>query len=156
MKRIITLALFMSAFAFLISGCSATKSVVNGGSTRSKFVGTWNLTDVSYEHLVEGAVQTVFDQGPPASFVNSTWVLTNSGNGSYALANGATQKIFWSLNEDKFQFKKIFEGDKAKNVAEGYMLQIASNDGENMKLRLPIGIGNTGMGYVIYTFAKSK
>ncbi len=156
MKRIITLALVVFAFALLISSCSATKSVVNGGSTRSKFVGTWTLTDVSYEHLVENAVQTVFDEGPPASFVNSTWVLTNSGKGSYALVSGATQKIFWSLNDNKFQFKKIFEGDKARNVAEGYMLQIASNDGETMKLRLPVGIGSTGIGYIIYTFARSK
>lgn len=156
MKKIIAMALFVCAFAFLISGCSATKSVVNGGSTRSKFVATWTLTDVSYENLVEGAVQTVFDQGPPSSFVNSTWVLTNSGNGSYTLTNGAAQKIFWSLNDNKFQFKKIFEGDKPKNVPEGYMLQIASNDGQNMKLRLPVGIGSTGMGYVIYNFTRSR
>lgn len=156
MKKIITLALFMSAFAFLISGCSATKSVVNGGSTRSKFVGTWTLTDVGYERLVEAAVQTVFDQGPPSSFVNSTWEFTNSGNGSYALSGGTTQKIFWSLNGDAFQFKKIFEGDKAKNVAEGYSLQVVSNDGTNMKLKAPINISGNSTGYVVYSFSKNK
>ncbi|OKS88414.1 hypothetical protein [Mucilaginibacter polytrichastri] len=156
MKKIITLALVMSAFALLISACSATKSVVNGGATRSAYVGTWTLTDVGYQNLVEGAVQTIFDQGPPASFIGSTWSFTNSGNGSYTLSSGTSQKIFWSLNGDTFQFKKIFEGDKAKNVAEGYQLAIVSNDGSNMKIKAPVGIGSTGTGYVVYTFAKSK
>jgi hypothetical protein len=154
MKKIITLALFMSAFALLISGCSATKSVVNGGSTRSNFVGTWTITDVGYESLVESAVQTVFDQGPPASFVGSTWSLTNSGNGSYTLSGGEMQKIFWSLNGQTFQFKKIFEGDKAKNVAEGYQMVVGSNDGKTMKLKTPITISGSSTGYVVYTFAK--
>ena len=156
MKKIITLALVMSAFALLISACSATKSVVNGGSTRSNFVGSWTVTDVGYESLVESAVQTVFDQGPPASFVGSTWQLTNSGNGSYTLSGGAAQKIFWSLNGQTFQFKKIYEGDKPKNVAEGYQLVVVSNDGSTMKLKTPIAIGSTGTGYVVYTFAKAK
>ena len=52
---------------------------------------------------------------PPAAFVGSTWQLTNSGNGIYTLADGTSQTIYWSLNDNNqtFQFKKIFEGDKS-------------------------------------------
>ncbi|WP_243749157.1 hypothetical protein [Mucilaginibacter agri] len=161
MKKIMKLAFLMSAIALVISACSASKNTVTGtpNVSRGKFTGTWTISTVTYESLVENAVQTVFDQGPPASFVGSTWNLTNSGNGTYTMSNGTAQKIFWSVNNatsngQAFQFKKIYEGEKPKNVAEGYQLVVASNDGNTMVLKTPIAIGSTGTGYVVYTFAK--
>jgi hypothetical protein len=49
--------------------------------SRGKFVGTWTLTNVTYDGLVPNAVQNVFDQAAPSAFVGSTWKFTNSGNG---------------------------------------------------------------------------
>ena len=127
---------------------------------KSPFVGTWTLNTVTYDGLVNGSVQTVFDQAAPSTFVGSTWQLTNSGNGMYTLNNGTSQTIFWSMFNDPamgtmFQFKKIYQGDKPKNVADGYRLVINDNDGQSMTLKSPVTLGNT-TGYVVYSFTKNK
>jgi hypothetical protein len=160
MKKIFQTSLAILAFTLIFSACSGVKNLPANatGASRARFVGTWNLIKVSYSGLVPDAVQTVFDQAPPKDFIGSTWQLTNSGNGIYTLLNGTSQTIFWSYNKstaqgEVFQFKKIFEGDKAKNVAEGYQLIVAQNDGRYMAVKSPVFIGNQ-KGYIIYTFQK--
>ena len=160
MKNIFQTSIAILSFIFVLSACSSTKNTTSSNVSRGKFVGTWTLNNVSYDGLVQNAVQQVFDQAPPEAFAGSTWKLTNSGNGVYTLANGASQTIFWSVYNGgttgtQFQFKKLFEGDKAKNVSEGYRLDIASNDGSTMTLKSPVAVGN-GTGYIIYSFTKTK
>src|SRR5215469_4171277 len=95
-KRLsISIPILLLAVSTLFS-CSSVKKLpaTVAGASRARFVGVWTLTNVSYEGLVQGAVQTVFDQAAPEAFNGSTWNLTNSGNGSYALASGVTQKYF--------------------------------------------------------------
>jgi hypothetical protein len=156
MKKILHFSLSVLALTFILQACSTTKSLV--GAQNGPINGNWTLTNVTYEGLVAGAVQNVFDQAPPAAFVNSTWALSNSGNGSYTLANGTSQTIFWSYNtQDKanpiFQFKKVFEGEKAKNITEGYQLNVAQADNTSMTLKSPVTVsGKTA--YVVYTFRK--
>jgi len=158
MKKIALIAVTIISAALLFAGCSATKSAMYGGSLRAKFVGSWTLNTVTYEGLVQGSVQTVFDQGKPEDFMGSTWKLTNSGNGSYKLANGTSQNIFWSIAtvgaDQVFQFKKLYQGDKPQHVADGYQLTIAGNDGNAMTLKTPVSLGK-GFGYVVYTFSKN-
>ncbi|MCJ8211397.1 hypothetical protein MUY27_16890 [Mucilaginibacter sp. RS28] len=160
MKRILKPILLLFTLAVIISACSTTKNASTGAAnvSRGKFVGTWTVTNVSYDGVLQNAVQRVLDQAPPADFVGSTWKLYNSGDGIYTLPNGVSQTIFWSVyNNDAsgqmFQFKKIYQGDKAKNVTEGYRLLIGQNDGSSMTLRIPIALGS-GNGYVTYTFNK--
>ncbi|RFZ81870.1 hypothetical protein DYU05_17995 [Mucilaginibacter terrenus] len=163
MKKILSSSLAILAIALVFTACSSTKSTTADGSTsasvsRGKFVGTWTLTNVSYDGLVPNAVQNVFDQAAPAAFIGSTWKLTNSGNGLYTLTNGQSQTIFWSVYNGgstgtQFQFKKLYEGDKAKNVAEGYRLNISSVSDTGMTLTSPVAVGS-GTGYVVYTFTK--
>lgn len=162
MKRILRTTFAILAVALVFSACSSSKTVSSSstGVSRGKFVGTWNLTNVSYDGLLPNAVQNVFDQAAPSAFVGSTWKLTNSGNGIYTLTNGASQTIFWSVYNDpalgtQFQFKKIYEGDKAKNVQEGYRLNIASISDSGMTLQTPVAVGS-GTGYVVYTFTKAN
>lgn len=167
MKKIFQTTIAILAVAFIFSACS-TPQQTNSGATstsssvsRGKFVGTWTLTNVSYDGLVQGAVQNVFDQASPNDFVGSTWKLTNSGNGVYTLQNGASQTIFWSVfnggsTGTQFQFKKLYEGDKAKNVAEGYRLDIGNISNTGFTLRSPVPIGNSGTGYIVYTFVKAQ
>jgi len=156
MKKILQLTLSVLALTFILQACSTGKSLV--GAQNGPINGNWTLTSVSYEGIVANAVQNVFDQAPPSAFVNSTWQLSNSGNGMYTLANGTSQTIFWSYNtQDKanpmFQFKKIYEGDKAKNVAEGYQLNVAQADKTSMTLKSPVANGS-GTAYVVYAFRK--
>jgi hypothetical protein len=159
MKRIFEIIVMAVVIGLSVVGCS-TQNAATGVSNvgRGKFTGTWTLNNVSYDGLVESAVSNVFDQAKPSAFVGSTWKLTNSGNGIYTLSNGTSQTIYWSVNNadangQMFQFKKIYEGDKAKNVQQGYQLMVSSNDGNNMILKSPVSIGN-GTGYVVYSFSK--
>jgi PBP1b-binding outer membrane lipoprotein LpoB len=146
MKKILQSTLLIAIIALFISACSSTKNATTGtaNASRGKFVGTWTVTNITYEGILQSAVTNVFDQAAPSAFVGSTWKLTNSGNGIYTLTNGTSQTIFWSVANDAsgqvFQFKKIYEGDKA-------------NDGSTMVLRTPVSLGS-GTGYVVYSFAK--
>ncbi|MFD0794822.1 hypothetical protein ACFQZX_14440 [Mucilaginibacter litoreus] len=163
MKKIFQSAIAVLAFTFIISACSTPQNTTSGGTSavnvsRGKFVGTWVCNNVTYDGLVPGAVQNVFDQAAPAAFIGSTWKLTNSGNGIYTLTNGQSQTIFWSVfnggsTGTQFQFKKLYEGDKAKNVQEGYRLNIGTISDTNMTLMSPIAIGS-GTGYIVYSFTK--
>lgn len=156
MKKILQFTFSALALIFILQACSTTKALV--GADHGHINGTWTLTNVSYDGLLPGAIQNVFDEAPPAAFVNSTWKLTNSGNGSYTLANGNSQSIFWSYSDqDKsnpiFQFKKLFQGEKAKHIAEGYQLYVAQVGNGSMTLKSPIALGNK-TAYIVYTFAK--
>lgn len=160
MKKIFSILFAVVAVTVILQACSGIKNLPAAatGASRARIVGTWTLTAVNYDGIVAGAVQNVFDQAPPRDFINSTWQLTNSGNGMYTLANGTSQTIYWSYNNQDatnpiFQFKKIYEGDKAKNVAEGYQLAIVKNDGRFMTIKSPVDIGNK-TAYIIYTFQK--
>jgi hypothetical protein len=164
MKRILQSTLLFAVIALVLSACSGSKNMASSTGaasnvSRGRVTGTWTVSNVSYEGLVQSAVSNVFDQAPPAAFVGSTWKLTNSGNGIYTLTNGQSQTIFWSLYNDPsgqmFQFKKIFEGDKAKNVDTGYRLLISSADNNSMTLRSPVNVGN-GTGYVVYSLVKAQ
>ena len=164
MKKILQTSIAILALTFIFSACSTPQNA-NSGTTssnvsRGKFVGTWTLTNVAYDGLVQGAVQNVFDQASPEAFVGSTWKFTNSGNGTYTLTNGTSQTIFWSVfnggtTGTQFQFKKLYEGDKAKNVQEGDRLDIGVINNTSMTLRSPVAIGNSN-GYIIYSFAKAQ
>ncbi|WP_237073532.1 hypothetical protein [Mucilaginibacter mali] len=163
MKTIFRLSFFIVALAFVVSSCSTPQGTMSNGAaaaSRGKFTGTWTISSISYNGIVESAVQNVFDQSAPSTFRGSTWNLTNSGNGLYTLTNGTSQTIFWSVNNTDpngqiLQFKKIYQGDKAKNVTAGYQLYVVSNDGSTMVLKSPIGVG-ASTAYIIYTFSKTK
>ncbi|WP_184543894.1 hypothetical protein [Mucilaginibacter sp. FT3.2] len=159
MKNLLKAPIAILSLIFLFAACSTPQNTTTTNVSRGKFTGTWTLNNVSYDGLVQNAVQNVFDQAAPEAFVGSTWKLTNSGNGIYTLANGVSQTIFWSVYNGgttgtQFQFKKLYQGDKAKNVAEGYRLDIASNDGATMVLKSAVAVGNS-TGYIIYSFTKN-
>jgi len=159
MKQLFKAVIAILAVALIASSCATHKGTSSNSVSRGKFVGTWTLTTVTYDGLLPGSVQAVFNQGPPQDFAGSTWKLTNSGNGTYTLGGGTTQTIFWSVyNGDAsgtmFQFKKLYEGDKAQNVADGYRLVVASNDGASMVLKSAVAIGDK-TGYVVFSFTKN-
>ena len=154
MKKLVLSAVALFTALIVITGCSASKNATTTSVGRGKITGTWTVTSVTYDGLLSNSVQSVFDQAPPKAFEGSTWVLTNSGNGAYTLTNGQSQTIFWSIYDNNiFQFKKIYEGDKAKNVDAGYRLEIANADGSNLTLKTPVQYGGK-TGYVVYQLAK--
>jgi hypothetical protein len=157
MKKEFKTLIVLLTVIVLASACTVVNKTA--GVDRSKFVGTWVVSNVGYEGVINGTVQKIFDQAAPQYFVGSTWQLTNSGNALYTLANGTAQSIYWSYYnpgggvEPLFQFKKVYQGDKAKNVDDGYRLNIGNADGNNLVLKVPVNIdGKTG--YVVLTFVK--
>jgi hypothetical protein len=162
MKKLVQFSFAVLAVTLILSACSPSKNAITGASnvSRGKFTGTWTLNNVSYDGIVQQAVQNVFDQAPPQDFVGSSWKLTNSGNGIYTLQNGTSQTIFWSVNNNSgsnqlFQFKKLYQGDKAQKVTEGYQLVVTANDGNSMTLKSPIAVGDK-TAYIIYSFTKAQ
>lgn len=154
------LLLSFALLAMALFSCSSVKKLpaTVAGKSRARFVGTWTLNSVTYDHLLSGAVQTLFNQAPPDAFTGSIWNLTNSGNGSYTLTNGAVQKIFWSYSNDAsdiFQFKQLYQGDAARKVQEGYQLQIEAIDDQTMTLKVPVTVGSS-TGYVVLSFTRMK
>ncbi|WP_448702502.1 hypothetical protein ACFGVR_09130 [Mucilaginibacter sp. AW1-3] len=163
MKKLIQYTIIAILTGAFFSSCSTTQKAVSytAGPARSKFVGTWVCNTVTYQDVVAGTIQRIFEQTSPQGFVNSTWILTNSGNGQYSLVNGMSQSIFWSYYDPgkgetpAFQFKKVYQGDKAKNIDSGYRLVIASIDNGTMVLKVPVDwAGKTG--YVVLSFTKTK
>lgn len=160
MKKLFQTSALIIVLTLAFAACNTVKKLpaTVAGASRARFVGNWTLTNVNYEGLVAGSVQTVFDQGAPEDFNGSTWNLTNSGNGKYTLANGTSQTIFWSYNNTNgqvFQFKKLYQGDSARKVQEGYQLEVAAIDDNYMTLKSPVSLGNK-TAYVVYSFSKSK
>jgi hypothetical protein len=159
MKKRLAILAFVAAFTLAISACSTVKKLpaTVAGASRARFVGNWTLTNVSYEGLVPGSVQTLFNQASPDSFNGSVWKLTNSGNGLITLTNGTSQTIFWSYdksNGDIFQFKKLYQGDSASKVQDGYQLIVAAIDDSGMTLKLPVSLGDK-TAYVVLAFSKA-
>lgn len=156
-----TAGVFMLALIF--SACSSLKKNPNAIS-RGKISGDWGITAVSLEGLLEGSVQNAFNTAPYKCFENSNWKLTNSGNGSFTINNtqtgcqtGFTQNIYWSYATGsagpEFQFKKLYDKDKPKNIEEGYRLLVTAVTNNTMTLKSPVQYGGK-TGYVVYNFAR--
>ncbi len=158
MNKQSTLFTWLAAALLVISSCSTVKKLpaTVAGASRARFVGTWTVTNVGYDGLLPGAVQSLFNQAPPEDFNGSTWKLTNSGNGIYTLSNNSSQTIFWSYNKSNgevFQFKKLYQGDSARKVEEGYQLSVSSIDDQHMVLKSPVSLGSK-TAYVVLSFTK--
>lgn len=162
MKRILVIAAILFSSMMVLQSCSTTqKSSASTNLKRGKVTGTWVLNNITFEGVPAIAVRSLFDEASYKCFIGSTWTLTNSGNGSYMLPGGnecaaKTQSIFWSVSttDETFQFKKIYEGDKAKNVTSGYRLILSSTTGDQLVLKSPIEYGNT-TAYIVLNYVKA-
>ncbi|MDQ7948190.1 MAG: lipocalin family protein [Pedobacter sp.] len=162
MKKIFLIVMLCCSALMALQSCSP-KTTASGtpAARRGDVTGNWILTDVSFDGIPDITVKNFLGESSYKCFVNSTWSLTNSGNGSYSLPGSdacaaKTQNIFWSVNaaDGTFQFKKLYEGDKAKNVTEGYILTLASSDGNTMVIKSPIAYsGRTAN--VVLNFTKA-
>jgi hypothetical protein len=164
MKRILVIAAILCSSLMVLQSCSTPKGASSAAADlkRGRVTGTWVLNDITFDGIPPIAVRGLFDEPSYKCFVGSTWRLTNSGNGSYALPGGGdgciakTQTIFWSVStgDGTFQFKKLYEGDKAKNVTSGYRLILSATTGDNLVLKSPITYGNT-TAYIVMNFSKA-
>ena len=157
-QKFMALGLIISIFA----ACSPKNAgMSNAKVSKGTISGTWTVSDVRLEGFPSGyQVKTVFDMAPYQDFIGSTWTLYGGFGGQISLANGTTQEIYWSLYNDAsiptFQFKKIFPGEKAREVKEGYQLSIAEATKTSMILRSAVPLAGSGYGYVVYSFVPAQ
>jgi hypothetical protein len=156
MKKTVHFLLLASAIFFIIS-CSSTKNATDLKATNGNLAGTWTVSDITVDVPADFQVTNVFDEAPYSDFKGSTWDLVRNGKGSFTLPNGTKKDIYWSTNGSgenaQFQFKKL-NGEKARNVDEGYTLQIQNITSNSFVARSPVDLGNGNTGYITYTFTK--
>ena len=161
MKRIFLIAALICSSLIVLQSCSPKTTTGAVALKKGNVTGNWVLNDITFDGIPEVAVKSFLGESSYKCFVGSTWNLTNSGNGSYDLPSSTTcaaktQSIFWSVSpvDETFQFKKLYEGDKAKNVTDGYRLILSSTDGSNMVIKSPIEYGGR-TAYIVLNFSKS-
>jgi hypothetical protein len=106
---------------------------------------------------------TLLDEGPETCLLGSEWVLPNNGYGTYTITANRTgcttgeRKIVWSyhLENDKtiFQYKRLADGTKAKNIEEGYKFTIKSASATSLSLQSEVNFEGRPF-YINYEFSK--
>jgi len=156
MKKIIKLSLFITSIFFLVN-CSSSKNATDLKATNGHLAGKWTVSNIAVDVPAGFKVTNVFDEAPYSDFQGSTWDLIRNGKGSFTLTNGTKEDIYWSIygkgDNAQLQFKKL-NGAKARNVEEGYRLQLQNISSNSFIARSPIDLGNGKTGYITYTFTK--
>ena len=159
MKKLIKINLLITVIALVFAACSTPKNT-QVKITPGTFAGNWIISDIKLDMPSDFKVNNVFDEAPYQDFMGSRWNLIRNGKGSFTLNNGTKQDIYWSIynqdNEKIFQFKKLEDNDKAKNVKEGYRLQVQQIGDTNFVLRSPLKLSEGKTGYISYTFSGNK
>lgn len=160
MKKLINSTLIIAFAAIMLTACSASKTAVNTQQvSRSDVSGTWIVNNVSLDGFPAGySVRNVFDMAAYGDFQGSTWDLNGNGTGSISLTNGAVQPIYWSVNKSgavhTFQFKKLADGQKPKEVTTGYSLEFGDVSGGTAVFKTPVSLPGGQTAYINFTFAK--
>ena len=156
MKKAIQIFFFATAVFFMAS-CSSSKNATDLKATNGNLAGKWTVSNISVDVPSGFKVTDAFDEGPYQNFQGSTWDLVKNGNGSFTLNNGTKENIYWTIygkgNDAQFQFKKL-NGAKARNVADGYRLQLQNIGSNSFVAKSPVDLGNGKTGYITYTFTK--
>ncbi len=173
MNRYISfLAVIIISVVLVAAGCSSQRTGVSGSPSaaqwRNGVKGQWVLRSIEKGDFPKGVnVKTVFEEAPAECFTGSTWNLAGNGKGSITFsasgqlcAPGAVREIFWSIynpgkgnGEPQFQFKKIYPGDQAKNVTEGYRLDLQYADANKLTMRMPLQVDGKNA-YLILNFER--
>lgn len=160
MKKLINSTLILAFAVIMLTACSASKTSVNSPQvSRSDVSGTWIVNNVSLDGFPAGySVRNVFDMAAYEDFRGSTWDLNGNGTGSISLSNGSVQPIYWSVNKSGatnfFQFKKLADGQKAKDVSTGYSLEFGDVSGGTAVFKTPVGLPGGQTAYINFSFAK--
>lgn len=156
MKKVIP-ALAVILLSIFIFSCSSSKNSTNLKATNSNLAGNWTISDIAVNLPSNFKVTNVFDEAPYTDFRGSTWNLIRNGNGSFTLKNGTKENIYWSIfgkgDNAQFQFKKL-NGEKARNVEEGYRLQLGPISSNSFTATSSVNTGADSTGTITYTFTK--
>ena len=171
MKTTLKLSTLVIALIVFVSACSSSRQTTSSptsGQWKGGVKGQWVLNSVEKKNFPSGAnVKRIFDEAPIDCFIGSTWNLIANGKGAITFsangelcAPGATRDIFWSIykpeggGESQFQFKKLYPGEKAKNITEGYRLDLAYADEQTLTLHMPVNVDGNSDSFLEFKFSK--
>ncbi len=163
MKKSKNLMFAFFASIFLLASCNNSKVVADNEKLMR---GDWTVTNVSVDGINQSYVDiTVFDEAKTKCYVGSAWHLVqNNATGNYTVNAGGdcpsgTTKIKWFITEESgqyyFNFKKIYEGERPKNVVDGYKMRVSSNTGSTIVLVQDLMFEGKPIS-VNYTFQKNS
>lgn len=150
---------FLAIIAWVATSCGTTNQTVGASQvSRSDISGTWVVSNVSMENFPAGTqLGNVFDMAQYEGFQGSTWVLNGNGNGSISLSNGAVQPIYWSVNNNNsnsFQFKKLADGQRPRDVTTGYTLEFGDVTDDTAVIKSPITLSSGQRGFIVFNLTK--
>lgn len=159
MRNIMILGIFSM---ILLSSCAETKVVVDSEKTVR---GDWTITNVSFDGINASYVDAkVFDEADPKCYMGSQWhLIQNNNSGTYTMTGdgncpSGTTKIKWFVTDEGaaryFNFKRVYEGAKPKNVLDGYRMKITNANESSMVLTQDINFEGKVIG-INYTFSKN-
>lgn len=145
--------------AAMTVSCSTAKTAQANRAEFLKMKGNWQITNVDYDKSFR---IKPFDEGADAQcFVGSTWTLIpNNYTGSYSLNGGGDcptriQPIkFEVLSGNTFKFKKILDGQKAKQNETGYQMTLVNQSADQFVLQQNVMFEGQNIP-VTYTFQRT-
>lgn len=147
------------AAASLAVSCSTAQVAQANRAEFLKMKGDWEITSIDYPN---GYKVKPFDEGADAQcFVGSHWrFIPNNYTGAYTL-NGSgtcpskTQPIkFEVVDGNTFQFKKIMEGEKAKQNVVGYRMNIVNQSTDQFSLQQSVPSNGENVN-IVYNFERT-
>jgi len=119
--------------------------------------GNWTISNVSYPGSDYIKV-TSFDVADSKCFVGSNWnFISNNNKGTMTLTNAScpafSSPIVWTVTKEGTFNLKITEGEKAKRVTQGYILQIRNQTESSFQLVDNVTVGGKTV-EVTYKFSK--
>lgn len=181
-RNILSFICILALSVTLLSCSSSTSHTVNGVNLQGNWIlsnvslegvdtrtttTTQSFNDAGNSKVtVENRVtinSLLFDDAKPDCFKGSVWHLPFNGVGNYTIqGNGdcpaGTRNIRWSVRTDAngqklFQLKVLDGNVKAKNVTDGYILNIVNTTASGFTLKSPVNVdGKTA--YVVYDFSR--
>ena len=119
--------------------------------------GNWTITSVTYPGSDYIKV-TSFDIADSKCFEGSSWKFVSNNNKGEMSLNKAgcpsfSSPIIWSVSKDGTYTLKITEGEKGKNVTEGYQLKVRNQTDNSFQLIDNVNVGGKNV-EVVYNFQR--
>ncbi|MGS0747419.1 hypothetical protein [Halpernia sp. GG3] len=147
---------------FALTSCSTMQTAKTAQTQRAEFLklkGDWEISSIDYDKTYK--IKPFDENADVTCFIGSHWrLIPNNYSGAYTLTGSGTcpavkQPIKIDLKaNNEFVFKKLVEGEKAKNVISGYSTQLINQATDQFSLQQNVPFDGKNV-QVTYNFQRS-